>query len=102
MKSNNPNLNIASVQTALKNYRDSLGKETLPCHHINEIRLIRYAVNGNGKSPCSLNHLPREKLQIARRVICLNRRLIKLHVSYKDRKQACRELVLKYEAKSLK
>jgi hypothetical protein len=95
-------LNVASVQTALKNHRDSLGKETLPRHYINEIRLIHYAVVGNCKSPSDLKSLPREKLHILRRVICLNRRLIKLHVSYKVRKQACRELVLKYEAKSLK
>jgi hypothetical protein len=93
-------LNIDTVQTALKSHRESLGKETLPCHYINEIRLIRYAVFGNGKSPCTLISLPREKLHIARRVICLNRRLIKLHVSYKVRKKACRELVLKYETNS--
>jgi hypothetical protein len=59
-------------------------------------------VVGNCKQPCDLKSLPREKMHIVRRVICLNIRLIKLHVSYKDRKQSCRELVLKYEAKLLK
>ena len=95
-------LNIAAVQTALKNHRDSIGKETLPRHYINEVSLIHFAVVGNCKQPCNLKSLPREKMHIVRRVICLNIRLIKLHVSYKDRKQSCRELVLKYETKSLK
>ena len=95
-------LNIALVQTALKNHRDSIGKATLPRHYINEIRLIRYAVVGDFKPPCDLSSLPREKMHVVRRVICLNTRLINLHVSYEDRKQACRELVLKYEAKLLK
>ena len=95
-------LNIAAVQTALKNYRDSIGKETQPRHYINEVSLIHFAVVGNCKQPCDIKNLPREKMYIVRRVICLNIRLIKLHVSYKDRKQACREIVLKYETKSLK
>ena len=102
MKKSNPTINIAAVQTALKNYRDSIGKDTLPRHYINEVSLIHFAVVGNCKPPCDLKSLPREKMHIVRRVICLNIRLIKLHVSYKDRKQACRELVLKYEAKLLK
>ena len=95
-------LNIAAVQTALKNHRDSIGKDTLPRHYINEVSLIHFAVVGNCKPPCDLKSLPREKMHIVRRVICLNIRLINLHVSYEDRKQACRELVLKYEAKSSK
>ena len=95
-------LNIAAVQTALKNHRDSIGKETLDRNYINEIRLIYHSVVGNCKPPCTLNNLPREKLHLARRAACKNIQLIKLHVSYKDRKQACRELVLKYETKSLK
>ena len=95
-------LDISSVQTALKNHRDTIAKVTLPRHYINEIRLIHFAVVGNCKQPCDLKSLPREKMHIVRRVICLNIRLIKLHVSYKDRKQACRGLVLKYEAKLLK
>jgi hypothetical protein len=101
MKKNNLNLNIASVQTALKEHRYSLGKETSPFHYINEIRLIYFAVVGNFNPPCDLKSLPRGKMHVARRVICLNRRLIKLHVSFEDRKQACRDLVLRYEAKSL-
>jgi hypothetical protein len=95
-------LDISSVQTALKNHRDSIGKLTLPRHYINEIRLIHFAVVGNSKPPCDLKSLPREKLHLARLAACKNIQLIKLHVSYEDRKQACRETVLKYEAKLLK
>ena len=95
-------LDISSVQTALKNHRDSIGKLTLPRHYINEIRLIYFVVVGNSKPPCGLKSLPREKLHLARRAACRNIQLIKLHVSYEDRKQACRETVLKYEAKLLK
>jgi hypothetical protein len=95
-------LDISSVQTALKNHRDSIGKLTLPRHYINEIRLIHFAVVGNSKPPCDLKSLPRDKLHLARRAACKNIQLIKLHVSYEDRKQACRETVLKYEAKLLK
>jgi hypothetical protein len=95
-------LDIAAVQTALKNYRDSIGKETQPRHYINEIRLIYFSVVGNCKPPCDLKSLPRHKLHLARRAACKNIQLIKLHVSYEDRKQACRETILKYEAKSLK
>jgi hypothetical protein len=96
MNSNHPNLGISSVQTALKNYRDSIGKETNPYHFINEIRLIRYALTGDGRRHCDFNNLHREQQHVLRRVICLNRRLIKLHVDYKLRKHACRYLVLKH------
>lgn len=98
----NAKIDICSVQTALKNHRDSIGKETLPRHYINEIRLIHFAVTGSSKPPCDLKSLPREKLHLARRAACKNIQLIKLHVCYEDRKQACRETVLKYEAKLLK
>ncbi len=93
-------INIASVQVALKNHRDTAGKETKPYHYANEVRLIHFAVMGHCKSPCNLKNVPREKNTLVRRVICMNRRLINLHVDYELRKQACRDLVLKYEAKS--
>lgn len=100
MNESQNNINIGSVQTALKSHRDSIGKETRPCHYINEVRLIYYAVMGHCKPPCNLKSLPREKNPLVRRVICMNRRLINLHVDYELRKQACRDLVLKNEAKS--
>ena len=93
-----PSINIGSVETALNYSRESIGKVTLP----REICMIYFAVMGNCKPPCDLNSFPRENLRLARRAACKKIQLLKLHVSYKDRKQACRELVLKYEAKSLK
>ena len=90
-----PKLNISSVQTALKNYRNSLGKETKPHHYINELRLIRFSMTGGSKQAYDLSNPPREHLRTLRRVICINRRLIRLHVSYALRKQACRAFVLK-------
>ena len=95
MKNPKQNINIGSVQTALKKYRDSLGKETKPHHYINELRLIRFAMTGDSKQAYDLSNPPREHLNTLRRVICMNRRLIGLHVEYGLRKQACRAFVLK-------
>ena len=87
--------NISSVQTALKKHRDSLGKETKPHHYINEMRLIRFAMTGDSKQAYDLSNTPREHMTMLRRVICMNQRLIGLHVAYALRKQACRAFVLK-------
>ena len=89
------NFNIASVQTALKKHRDSLGKETKQHHYINELRLIKFAMTGDAKQAYDLSNPPREHLTMLRRVICMNRRLIGMHVPYAQRKQACRDFVLK-------
>lgn len=99
MKNNQLPLDISSVQRALKQQRDSDGKETNPCHFMNEIGLIRYAMTGNFKTNFDHKNLNCEQRWIARRVICLNRRLIRLHVRFKDRKQACREFFLKHQPK---
>lgn len=99
MKNRQLPLNISSVHRALKQQRDSDGKETNPCNYMNEVGLIRYAMTGNFKTHFDLKNLDVKQRWIARRVICLNRRLIRLHVRFKDRKQACREFVLKHQAK---
>jgi len=91
-----------SMQAALKAHRDSLGKQTEPHHYSNEVGLLRFALTGNSKAQCDLTNPPVARKQITRRVICTNRRLITEHVAFQLRKQACRELVLKYEAQSLK
>ena len=87
--------NCASMQAALKAQRDSLGKETKPHHYINEIRLIRFAMTGDSKQAYDLSNTPREHMTMLRRVICMNQRLIGMHVPYALRKQACRDFVLK-------
>jgi hypothetical protein len=95
MKKPKQSLNISSIQTALKKHRDSLAKETKQHHYINELRLIKYAMTGNSKQAYDLSDPPREYLTTLRRVICMNRRLIGMHVPYALRKQACRDFVLK-------
>ena len=95
MKKPKLNLNIASIQTALKKHRDSLGKETKQHHYINELRLIRFVMTGESTQAYDLSNPPREHLTVLRRVICMNRRLIGMHVPFTLRKQACRAFVLK-------
>ena len=90
-----PKLNIGSVQAALKKHRDSIGKETKPHHYINELRLIRFAMTGDSKQAYDLSNPPHEHMTILRRVICKERRLIGIHVPFAQRKQACRDFVLK-------
>ncbi len=79
-----------------------MGKETKPHHYANEIRLIRYAMTGSFELPFDFKNPPVEKIPMLNRVIRLSRRFIELHVEYKQRKLACREAALKYEAKLLK
>ena len=93
-------VDLSGMQKALKEARDSIGKETLPFHYVNEIRLIRHAINGDCKAALDLRNLAREQQLMLRRVICLNRRLIKSHVDYQQRKQACRHLAMKLQSKT--
>ena len=93
------NLDIGSVQTALKDYRQSIGKLTYPHHYKNEFGLIRYAITGDFKTHFDLKNLTVKQRWIASRVICLSCRLIRRHFIYNDRKQACRKFVLKLETK---
>ena len=95
MKRPKQNLNIDSIQTALKKYRDGLGKETKQHHYINEVSLIRFTMTGDSKQAYDLSNPPREHLSTLRRVICMSRRLIGMHVPFAQRKQACRDFVLK-------
>jgi hypothetical protein len=90
------------MQAALKASRDSLGKPTEPRHYINEVSLLRFALTGNSKAKYDLANPPAGRKRITRRVICTNTRLITDHVAFQLRKQACRELVMKHEAQSLK
>lgn len=90
------------MQAALKAYRDSLGKLTDQRHYINEVGLVRYALTGNSKAKYDLANPPIGRKRITRRVICTNTRLITEHVAFHLRKQACRELVLRYVAQLLK
>ena len=92
-------VDLSAMQTTLRDYRKSLGKETQSYHYMNEVRLLRHALSGDVKTSFHLKTMTGVENWLARRVICYNRRLIRAHVSYKLRKQACRQLVLKYESK---
>ena len=102
MSHRHPIANCASMQAALKAHRDSLGKQTEQRHYINEVGLVRHALTGNSRADYNLANPPAGRKRITRRVICTNTRLISEHVAFHLRKQACRELVLKYKAQSLK
>ena len=88
-------IDLSVMQTALKDYRQGLGKETQPYHYANEVRLINFAVTGSPHGCYRNRPMTRELSRVIRRVVCLNMRLIKLHVRYQDRKRSCRDLFLK-------
>jgi hypothetical protein len=91
-------IDLSAMQTTLKDYRQSIGKETKPHHYANEVRLINFAVTGSRQGCYRHLHLTRELSRAIRRVVCLNMQLIQLHVQYHDRKQSCRSLFLKATA----
>ena len=93
-------LDLSAMQRELKYRRESIGKETKPHHYKNEIFLVRYALVGNCKSHIDINNLTGKQRWIASRAICCNRRLIRMHASYKARKQACRDLALKLQSQT--
>jgi len=94
--------NCASMQAALKAYRDSLGKQTEQRHYINEVDLLRYALTGNSRADYDLANPPAGRKRITRHIICINTSLIGAGVTFDQRKKICREIVLKYEARLLK
>jgi hypothetical protein len=91
-------IDLSAMQTALKDYRRSIGKETKPHHHGNEVLLINFAATGKSKGCYRDLNNSRKMSRVIRRVICLNIRLIRLHVQYPDRKKFCRDLFLKATA----
>ena len=101
MKNPAPNANCASVQAELKAHRDGLGKVTKPIHYKNEIGLMRFALTGDCNTKCNFADPPAERSRVTRQVICLNRRLIRRNVSFGNRKQACRDFVVKQQANEM-
>ena len=95
MKRAPSHVDLSVMQTALKDHRHSLGKETEQRHYVNEVRLINFAVTGNSHGCYRNLPITRELTRAIRRVVCRNSRLIKLHVPYADRKKSCRDLFLK-------
>ena len=87
-------VDLSVMQTALKDHRQSLGKETGRIHYGNEVGLINFAITGKNKGCVRDLIRTRQLLKAMRRVVCENIKLIKLHVCYEDRKLACRKLFL--------
>jgi hypothetical protein len=92
--------NLSTMQRVLKETRDALGKQTQPYHYVNEINLIRFSLTEVDSPAFDLRNPAREHLKLLRRVVCLNIKLIRAHVHYKDRKQSCRDLVIKEKSPS--
>lgn len=88
-------VDLSGMQKTLKDCREGLGKATQPYHYANEARLINFAVTGSPHGCYRNQPMTRELSRAIRRVVCLNMRLIKLHVQYQDRKRSCRDLFLK-------
>lgn len=100
MNNQNVNFNIGSVQTALKNYRDSIGKPTDRHHYMNEARLIRYAISGRSQVVGDIKPVTRAQRKLFKRVIDMNRQLISEGFNYQLRKLVCREIAENQKNKS--
>ena len=94
MKQTPYTIDLSVMQTALKDHRQSIGKETERHHYANEVGLINFAITGNRKGCIRELNSSHQLLKTIRRVVCENIKLIKLHVTYEDRKQSCRNLFL--------
>jgi len=86
---------IRAVNTALKSYRDSIGKTTQRHHYINEVRLINYSLTGRNQLHSDIKPITRVKRKLYAQVICINRQLISNGVDYQLRKQVCRQVIEK-------
>jgi hypothetical protein len=95
-------VDLSAMQTALKDHRKSLGKETGRFHYSNEVGLINFAITGKHKGCVRELSITRKLVKAMRRVVCENIKLIKLHVCYEDRKQSCRKLFLQITTSEVK
>ncbi len=89
-----PRINLPSKQRTLKETRESMGKEKLPCLYSNGARLLKYALNGCLKPDLTLKNVRRDQQRLLRRVICFNFRMLRDYVDYAERRRACRQLAL--------
>ena len=94
MKNAHYPVDLSVMQSALKDHRQSIGKETGRHHYANEVGLINFAVTGKHRSCIRELKISRKLLKVIERVVVENIKLIKLHVTYEDRKQTCRNLFM--------
>ena len=87
------------VAEMLQEVRADAGKETGRIHHMNEAKLIRFAMTGSETAKWDRDTLSRDDLKLLGKVERLDMRLIARGVPFHDRKASCRALVL--EARGL-
>ena len=87
-------IDLSVMQTALKEHRQSIGKKTGRHHYANEVGLINFAITGKHKGCIRELNISRKLLKVFGRIVCENTKLIKLHVTYEDRKKFCRNMFL--------
>jgi phage regulator Rha-like protein len=83
-----------NVCDMLKEVRAEVGKESAAHVFINESKLLRFAMTGAESAKWDRDHLSRDDLRLLGRVERLDMRLLAKGVSFKDRKAACRALVI--------
>jgi phage regulator Rha-like protein len=87
------------VAEMLQEVRADAGKETGRIHHMNEAKLLRFAMTGSETAKWDRDTLSRDDLKLLSKVERLAMRLIARGVPYAERKARCRALVL--EARGL-
>jgi Rha family phage regulatory protein len=90
---------FCNVADMLQEVRADAGKETGRIHHMNEAKLIRFALTGSETAKWDRDTLSRDDLKLLGKVERLDMRLIARGMPFHDRKASCRALVL--EARGL-
>ncbi len=90
---------FCNVADMLQEARADAGKDTGRVHHMNEAKLIRFALTGSETAKWDRDTLSREDLKLLGKVERLDMRLIARGMPFHDRKASCRALVL--EARGL-
>jgi phage regulator Rha-like protein len=90
---------FCNVADMLQEVRADAGKDTGRVHHMNEAKLIRFALTGSETAKWDRDTLSRDDLKLLGKVERLDMRLIARGVPFHDRKASCRALVL--EARGL-
>ncbi len=90
---------FCNVADMLQEVRADAGKETGRIHHMNEAKLIRFALTGHESAKWDRDTLSRDELKLLGKVERLDMRLLARGVPFADRKVSCRALVL--EARGL-
>lgn len=90
---------FCNVADMLQEVRADAGKDTGRVHHMNEAKLIRFALTGSETAKWDRDTLSREDLKLLGKVERLDMRLIARGMPFHDRKASCRALVL--EARGL-